>query len=205
MFGELSQAEEYRRAAEEIKDASATHFYDEKEGRFLKQVFVKADGTIERDYTVDASLYGLWYFGMFEPTDPRIERTMQAVVDRLWCPTEIGGLARYEGDSYHWDPALGEHREKIPGNPWIICTLWLAQYYIARAQTLEAIREAVPLLEWPCARVLPSGVLAEQIHPLTGQPLSVSPLTWSHATVVATVQEYLQKYESLQRKTRPQR
>ncbi|MCH7705539.1 MAG: glycoside hydrolase family 15 protein [Chloroflexi bacterium] len=205
LFGELGLAKEYRQAAAEIKDACATYLYDEREGRFLKQVWVRADGTIERDHTIDASLYGLWYFGMFEPTDPRIERTMQAVMDRLWCPTGVGGLARYEGDQYHWDPTLDEHPEKIPGNPWIICTLWLAQYYIARAQTLEDLQQALPILQWARERALPSGVLAEQLHPLTGRPLSVSPLTWSHATVVATVQEYLQKYEFLQRETRPER
>ncbi|MEE9325477.1 MAG: glycoside hydrolase family 15 protein, partial [Dehalococcoidia bacterium] len=130
--------------------------------------------------------------------------TMQAIIDRLWCQTPIGGIARYEGDSYHWDPTLKENREKIPGNPWFICTLWVAQYYIARAQTLEALHQALPLLEWAQKRALPSGVLAEQIHPLTGHPLSVSPLTWSHAMVVATVQEYREKYELLQREARPQ-
>ncbi|MEE9261977.1 MAG: glycoside hydrolase family 15 protein, partial [Dehalococcoidia bacterium] len=74
LFGDLDQAEEYRRTAAEIKEACATYLYDERERRFLKQISMKADGTIERDYTVDASLYGLWYFGIFEPTDPRIER-----------------------------------------------------------------------------------------------------------------------------------
>jgi len=28
-------------------------------------------------------------------------------------------------------------------------------------------------------------------------PLSVSPLTWSHATIVMAVQEYLEKWKSL--------
>jgi hypothetical protein len=42
---------------------------------------------------------------------------------------------------------------------------------------------------------LPSGVLAEQVHPYTNQPLSVSPLTWSHAAFVTTVLEYLNKLE----------
>ena len=197
LFGELDQAEEYRRAATEIKEACVAYLYDEGEKRFLKAISVRADGTTERVYTVDASLYGLWYFGMFEPTDPRIERTIQAVMDRLWCRTNIGGLARYEGDEYHWDPALHEQRNQIPGNPWIICTLWLAQYHIARAHTLEDLKQALSLLQWAKGTALPSGVLAEQLHPVTGQPLSVSPLTWSHATVVATVQEYLQKYELL--------
>jgi glucoamylase len=41
--------------------------------------------------------------------------------------------------------------------------------------------------------------MAEQVHPYTNAPLSVSPLTWSHATLVATVQEYLAKRPGLVR------
>ena len=37
-------------------------------------------------------------------------------------------------------------------------------------------------------------MLAEQFDPWTGDPISVSPLTWSHATVVATVQLYLRRH-----------
>ncbi len=33
--------------------------------------------------------------------------------------------------------------------------------------------------------------MAEQIHPITGEPLSVSPLTWSHAAFVSRVERYL--------------
>jgi hypothetical protein len=44
---------------------------------------------------------------------------------------------------------------------------------------------------------LPSGVLAEQVHPYTGQPVSVSPLTWSHASFIKVVQEYLSKLKLL--------
>ena len=39
---------------------------------------------------------------------------------------------------------------------------------------------------------LPSGVLAEQVNPYTNEPLSVSPLTWSHAAFVTAVLEYLE-------------
>lgn len=38
---------------------------------------------------------------------------------------------------------------------------------------------------------LSSGVLAEQVDPHTNEPLSVSPLTWRHATFVAAVQSWL--------------
>ncbi|MEE8637250.1 MAG: glycoside hydrolase family 15 protein, partial [Dehalococcoidia bacterium] len=45
---------------------------------------------------------------------------------------------------------------------------------------------------------LPSGVLAEQVHPHSHSPLSASPLTWSHAAVVIAIHEYLNKYRELQ-------
>jgi GH15 family glucan-1,4-alpha-glucosidase len=51
--------------------------------------------------------------------------------------------------------------------------------------------EARAILEWCAARALPSGVLAEQLHPHTGAALSVSPSTWSHAAFVASVERYL--------------
>ena len=57
--------------------------------------------------------------------------------------------------------------------------------------------EYVEILEWVVKRALPSGVLAEQVDPLTGAPVSVSPLTWSHSTVVATVVVYLRKLEAM--------
>ncbi len=66
----------------------------------------------------------------------------------------------------------------------MICTLWQAQYTIAKAKNVEELAEAVPLLEWCCERAERSGVLAEQFHPYTGEAISVSPLTWSHATFV---------------------
>jgi len=36
-------------------------------------------------------------------------------------------------------------------------------------------------------------VLAEQLDPYTKAPLSVSPLTWSQATLVSLVHEYVRK------------
>ena len=53
------------------------------------------------------------------------------------------------------------------------------------------VAPAIELMQWVTDHALPSGVLAEQVHPLTGEPLSVSPLTWSHATFVATVHRVL--------------
>jgi GH15 family glucan-1,4-alpha-glucosidase len=73
----------------------------------------------------------------------------------------------------------------------------VAQWQIATARSRADLKPAVGLLEWCARHGLPSGVLAEQVHPLTHAPLSVSPLTWSHATVVMTVREYLEKWNAL--------
>ncbi len=202
LFGQLDETNKFRKVASKIREACETHLYDEEEGRFLKGVRISLDGHVDKSdkklHKVDASLFGLWYYGMFDPNDPRIDRTMKAIEERLRTP--IGGLARYEGDRYHWDNALEGEDEKIPGNPWFITTIWLAQHRIAKAQTLEELRRALPILKWVCAKSLPSGVLAEQIHPKTGAPLSVSPLTWSHASLISAVREYIEKYEVLEEK-----
>ncbi len=104
-----------------------------------------------------------------------------------------GSVARYQGDRFQ---AVEPASPAVPGNPWFICTLWLAQHRIARAATLEELRPARDLLEWAAAHALPSGVLAEQIHPRSGLPLSVSPLAWSHAEYVITYLSYIEKYRS---------
>jgi glucoamylase len=49
------------------------------------------------------------------------------------------------------------------------------------------------LLSWVAAHALHSGVLPEQINPLTGESISVSPLTWSHATFIATAHRILRR------------
>ena len=193
-FGDTRRAKIYGRAAEEVRSAMDRYLYSREHGRFLKTMIPQENGAFTADLTIDASIYAPFYFGVFSPDDEKIINTMGAIKDRLWVKTEVGGIARYEGDSYHQACA---NIQDVPGNPWFICTLWLAQWYIAKAKNPQELREAIPILEWVASRSLPSGVLAEQVHPLTNQPLSVSPLTWSHATFVATVLEYLNKLETI--------
>jgi oligosaccharide amylase len=148
----------------------------------------------EYDSTIDSALYGIFAFGLLDVHDERVVKTMQAVESRLWCKTPVGGIARYDGDHYH---RVTDDLQAVPGNPWFICTLWLADWRIARAGSIDELREALPILEWIADRALPSGVLAEQVHPFTNAPLSVSPLTWSHASVVHTVTAYLHKLQQM--------
>lgn len=194
-FGEAVLTEKYRKAAAEIKEAAMKYLLDKKLGRFLRSITIDANGVVEPDYTLDCSICGLLLFGMIEATDPRIESTMAALIDRLWCKTKTGGMARYENDNYH---QVSQDISNIPGNPWLVCTMWVAQYHIARAQSMDDLRSALQILTWAQHCAMSSGILAEQIHPYTCEPLSVSPLTWSHAAFVIAVHEYISKYRELQ-------
>ena len=197
-FGEQEMAARYRQAADEIRAGAETHLWLGDENRFARMINRRGDGW-DVDATVDASLIGLWYFGMLNPSDSRVVSTMKAIRDRLWVKTAVGGLARYENDSYQ---QASTDTNVVPGNPWFICTLWLAQWYIATAQTEQDLGQALELLEWVVDHKLPSGVMAEQVHPYTNAPLSVSPLTWSHATWVMTIKEYVARQEVLRTRQR---
>src|SRR3990172_3381639 len=170
-FNEGNLAQRWKSAADGIKSAADRHLYRPEWGRFARTVTVGGNGEVDADGTVDASLYGLWYFGMYPPEDPRIIRTMESVRERLWVRTDVGGLARYENDPYH---RVATDDARVPGNPWFICTLWLAQWHIARAGTAAELAPALEILQWVARRALPSGVLAEQVHPYTNSPPSVS-------------------------------
>ena len=144
----------------------------------------KKDGSLEIDSTIDASLYAVFAFGVFPPDDEKVTHTMDQIFDKL---SVGGGLIRYENDPYY------RENESAPSNPWFVCTLWKAQYLIAKAKNKTELDQCLPILDWVADHALPSGVLAEQVNPQTHEPISVSPLTWSHGTLIATVQQYLNK------------
>jgi GH15 family glucan-1,4-alpha-glucosidase/ferredoxin len=195
-FADPERAERYDRAATEVRDALAKHLWSESLQRFVRRLVPTEKGGWEVDSTIDASLFAVYKFHAFEANDPRVVSTMDAVAKNLWVNTPVGGVARYQNDTYH---RAASDKRAVPGNPWFVCTIWMADYYIARGSTLDQLREAVPVFEWAVSHALPSGVLAEQVDPYTNKALSVSPLTWSHGTLVATIMKYLQKLEDLHR------
>ncbi len=184
----------YAEAAEQLRNGIAEHLWDEDASRFARRLVVHTDGSFERDLTIDAAVYALFAFGAFPATDDRIERTMRQTLSRLWVQTDIGGMARYESDYYF---RRSDDLNRVPGNPWVICTLWAAQYYIARAKEVRDLETPLGLLMWATHRCSTSGILPEQVHPYTGEPLSVAPLTWSHAEFVTTALLYLDKQDAL--------
>ncbi|MFM9994174.1 MAG: glycoside hydrolase family 15 protein [Phycisphaerales bacterium] len=194
-FGELDRAAVLTESAERMKGALRRNMWHPERQRVARMATPLDDGTYRLDMTPDSAGYALFAFGGFDPRDAIVEAEMAELRSRLWVKTEIGGCARYERDYFH--QVERDKIDQVPGNPWVICTLWHAQYAVARARNLAELREALPLLEWARSRAFESGVLAEQYHPYTGEPMSVSPLTWSHATVVMVVMEYLRKHQAL--------
>ena len=176
-----------------MTEGISNHLYDTELRRYARSGYKKGV-SYELDEVIDVSLLGLVTLGVFPPRDSRVIETVNAIRQQLSLATPIGGLARYQNDRYQREKDVPKD---VPGNPWFISTLWLGEYLIARAENLEELHEAVPCLEWCAKNALPSGVLAEQVHPMKGYPLSVSPLTWSHSAFVWVVLQYVEKCESL--------
>lgn len=194
LFADKNGKRSYSEAAEKVKEGILTHLYDKSLNRFLRGIYVKDDGSVQKDLTLESSVYGICKFGVLPADDPRVESTMKAVEAGLWVKTDIGGVARYTDDYYF---RKSSDIANVPGNPWFICTLWVVEWYIARAKTVDDLKKPLEMLEWVTNRAMPSGILSEQLHPYTGEPVSVAPLTWSHSGYVLTVKKLLNKMKDL--------
>ena len=156
---------------------------------FVRSIHQRDDGGFDADPTVDASLFGTFYFGCFTPDNEMVVATMKAIEEKLSAGS---GIARFEHDGYM------RSSNDFAGNPWFICTLWLADHYIAKAEMRYDLERALEILRWAASKALRSGVLSEQLNPETHGQISVSPLTWSHSTFVSTVHNYLQRLKVLE-------
>lgn len=174
-------------ASAETKNALNKYLYDPQLKRFIKGILPNG----KKDLTLDSSVSTVFTCGVLDPTDIRIRNTMEALASNLWVKTSVGGLARYQNDRYR------QVSQNTPGNPWFISTLRLARWHIAVASSLNELKPAKLLLEWTAKNALPSGVLAEQIDPYNGKPISATPLLWSHAEYVLTVSDFLNKHQEI--------
>lgn len=175
-----------------LKKAILRELYDNERGVFLRGINYTNHNIKNKnlDRTVDSSVYGIFEFNLLPADEPRVVRTMRNLEEKLWVPG-TGGLARYENDFYY------RQEGRINSNPWIICTLWLAKWYIAKAKEIKDLEKALELINRAADSSLETGIMPEQIDSLTGEPLSVAPLTWSHAEFVDTVIKYQKKKTQL--------
>jgi oligosaccharide amylase len=192
MLGKDDDARTYQAVAQRMQGAIMSVLYDEELGMFVKHVEHGDDGELSYDRTVDtSSFFGPLFFGVVDVDDSRIERAKKVVDDKLMVRGESKGYVRYENDGYYRMQDAGSP------NPWVITTLWMAEYFIMKAKQLKDLKPALELLEWTASHATTSGVLAEQMHPHTREHLSTAPLIWSHAEYVLAVDAYLEKVEEL--------
>lgn len=171
----------WKRAADRIRGHLDTLLHPE--GYYRKSLLLE-DGKVSYDDSIDiANMYGPFMYAKLPIADKRLTDTVAKVEQDLFRKGPIGGVIRYWGDDYFLS------KPQYGGNPWIVCTLWLAQYYISAKRT----DEAKDLIEWALQRQQPSGVLSEQFDPEYGGPLGVAPLVWSHAELVNTILDFYAK------------
>jgi len=189
----LKRAHEHKRyidAANEVKKSITTDLYDRQNKQFFRRIKKRGE-EMHRESIVDSSTgYALHEF-VLNPNDEKVVNEMKLIKERLLCRTDIGGVARYEGDNYF------RVSEATPGNPWFICTLWLAQYQIKIAKSVADLEEVRKTLKWVVRYASTNGFLSEQLNPLTGEQVSVTPLVWSHSTFADTVFRYAKKMKQL--------
>jgi GH15 family glucan-1,4-alpha-glucosidase len=161
------RSEFWAQAAERMAQAALDQLWNPARGTLYKSLEPKDDA-------VDAATLLALLAGLLPPSDPRYALVVQAVEARLWSK-QHGGIARYEGDQYY-----GKE------NPWVICTLWLAQCHLALGNPARC-RE---LIEWAAALAGPTHLLPEQIDVETGEHTRVTPLVWSHSTFIEAVNAY---------------
>lgn len=189
--GDAQRSEAWRRAGEAMHRALLERMFHRDAERFARTAHAEGDG-LWLDATPDASLLLLHRVEPRLATAPEMATTVESTARAL--AVEGLGLARYEGDTYHQRARPGG---ELPGNPWIIATLWLADWRIDHAENVDELEEARALIALVTDQAAVSGALPEQVHPLTGAPLSVRPLAWSHAAFLSTWTRYRIKLETL--------
>ncbi len=175
-FDYPDDASKWKEIAQKLK-AHSDIFYDPEREAYRKGYLLQTDGSLQFENTLDvSSFYGVMMYDFYSSPD-KLHKTANLIEKVLMNSTPSGGAPRFEGDGYFLA------HPQYQGNPWIITTLWMAQYYIR----IKDVDKAQQQIDWSLSHALPSGALPEQVNPETGYGLSVTPLVWSHAELINTM------------------
>ncbi len=191
LLGKRQLAGSYRDSAEKMQEAIVTHLYNGARKAFHKTAFPGETGLTFDDTLDFSSTFGVYEFGVLSQDDPRLSSSFNTMEKELEVKGGCGGMPRNEKDAYY------RTAPDAPPNPWSVTTLWKAQYLIHAARRAEDLPRVEAILRWAVEHAAESGMMSEQLHPVTGAILGATPLVWSHAEFVTTVIEYLQKADDL--------
>jgi GH15 family glucan-1,4-alpha-glucosidase len=175
--GDEDNAVKWRSVADDIMAAAHKHLFNTERQSMYKGLIVK-NGEIIKDGEIDtSSVFGAFMFGLFPSGSSEITASVNTVKQLFGVNDGALGLPRYENDNYR------RSNSNITGNWWFITSMWLAQYYIEQGNT----DHAMAILDWVKDSALSTGMMSEQIDPVSGQIISPAPLTWTHAEYVSTL------------------
>ena len=77
-----------KKAALNMKRAMEEHLFCPTRKRFVRMISYNSHNEPVVDGTIDASVFAIFHFGVFEADHPMVVSTMQQVEERLWCKTD---------------------------------------------------------------------------------------------------------------------
>ena len=167
----------WRASANDIQAAAQKHLYNEERQALYRGLIVKNDEII-KDATIDtSSVFGAFMFGLFAADSREITTSIATVRNVFGSSDTVLGLPRYEDDNYR------RERSDITGNWWFIASMWMAQYHIEQNEH----EQALAILDWVKDTSISTGMMAEQVDPVTMENISPAPLTWTHAEYISTL------------------
>lgn len=172
----------WRSAANDIQIAAHKYLYNQNRKVFYRGVNVKYNQVVYDEVIDNSSVFGSYIFGLFDRNGQEIKSSIETIKHIFGINNGAIGLPRCENDDYR------RVSSDINGNLWFITSLWLAQYYLDNDKTDEAYK----IIRWTRDSALETGIMAEQIDPITNQIVSPAPLTWTHAEYLATLLDTIQ-------------
>lgn len=149
----------------EVKEYILKTFYDESKKSFVRNL---------DDRRVDISILGAVVpFNVISPKEKKFVLTIERM--NMILRTYTGGYIRYENDGYN-----GGY------NPWVIATLWMANYYLESGEK----KKAKECLEFVVKTSSEHGFLGEQVNNETMKPSWIIGLTWSHAMFINVIHKF---------------
>ena len=161
------EKEELKELKVRIREFILKNFYDENKKTFRRNL---------EDELIDISILGaVTPFNMFSAKEKKILNTVENI--NLTLRTYTGGYKRFENDHY------------MGGNPWVIATLWMVNYYLDSGEN----RKARECFDFVLKTSGMHGYLAEQIDNERLSPAWIIGLGWSHALFIIVLEKMLNK------------
>ena len=178
-----NNAVKWRSAALDIQVAAHKYLYNNNRKVFYRGVWVQGGKVIYDDVVDCSSVFGVYIFGLFATDSEEVLSSISTIEQLFGINDGKIGLPRYENDEYR------RAHPETTGNYWFITSLWLAQYYIDTRCTDKALN----ILNWVKSHAMDSGVMGEQLDPITNEIISPAPLTWTHAEYISTLLDLITK------------